>query len=53
MQYIEENLGTTYLGETEITWITVKRVFSSKQEHKNYKWNRYQEVLKEKKDGSR
>jgi hypothetical protein len=50
MRYIEQNLGTTYLGETEITWISVKRVFDSEREKKKYKWERYQEVLKEKEE---
>jgi hypothetical protein len=48
MRLVEENLGTTYLGETEITWIKVYRVFESQEEKKQYDWQRFEDVMKDK-----
>jgi len=46
MKYITNTIGTTYLDNTEITWVITKRVFTSAKEQKQYKWNQYQEMLK-------
>lgn len=48
MRLVEKDLGVTYLGDTEITWIKVSRVFDSKEEKKRYKWQKFQEMKKNK-----
>lgn len=36
MTFETRNLGTTYIGDTEVTWLITKRVFSSKAEADQY-----------------